>query len=148
MDPNKQLAQFISFHLHPHSTSYNAIEGVIYSTAIGNQVKDLLELLNKDFIDLNYDENTDAENFLTDLAQNLSKGKIVCLYVNTPKFDPIVFDQLTKLKDTNSFDIQVMSQDLSTLKIPGNAKIFMFSINDHSQVAEIADHLLDLRKVN
>ncbi len=148
MDPHKQLAQFVSFHLHPHSPGYNAIEGIVSVNAIGNQVKDLLELLNKDFVEIDYRDSDDAESFLTGLAENLSSGKIVVINLKNPKFDPVVFDQLIKLKETNSFDLLTKSKDLSSVKIPQDAKIFMLSLNEHTQLEEISDHLFDLRKVN
>ncbi|KKQ90071.1 MAG: hypothetical protein UT12_C0002G0002 [Candidatus Curtissbacteria bacterium GW2011_GWC2_38_9] len=152
MNAQKQLARFLSFHLHPHSSSYNTIEGIISPTNVRNQIRDLFSLLNVDYAEVTHEEKNDVFGFLQSLAEDLSKGKVIVVFANSVNFDPVIYDQLIKLRESNKFDIHQGSFDLRNTTIPSQAKIFLVTNeseqNTEDKMREITDHLLDLRKVS
>jgi hypothetical protein len=142
----KQLAHFINFHGHAHASSYNTIEGIIDFSGLREDIETVMGLLKKDFVALDYNVDMNFNDFLKKLLSCLVEGKTVFVYTNTLKLNPVVYDQLMNFRKNNSFSL-----DLSN-PISPEAKIFLVieDLGDKgsSEIYEIADHVLDLRKEN
>ena len=150
----KQLTQFLDFHLHPHASFYNTIDGIIFSYDLKKPIHDSMSLLQKDYIIIDYTKDTNFLDFLGNLADLLSQGKIIFISLQTLKLNPIIYDQLIQIREKNGFNIQIdNNRDLSTVKIDPQSKIFLLYQQKDSQesskeILNITDHLLDLRKVH
>lgn len=152
----KQLAQYINFHSHPHASFYNTIEGIVSKGDSKEDIEAVMKLLQKDYIFINYEQNKDVNTFLKELSNALSQNKTIFISTNTLKFDPVIFDQLIHFREYNGFNVKLIdgsNEDLSAKPISEDANLFLIYRQENDEKAPdelyaLTDHLLDLRKEN
>jgi hypothetical protein len=148
----KQLVRYLNFHLHPHASFYNTIDGIIFYKDFKKTIADSMDILKNEYSILDYKNETDFSVFLENLANLLSQDKVVFINLETLKLHPIIYDQLIQIREKNSFNIRLNNNcDLSLVKIHPNSKIFLIyqqtdNQSPNSEILNITDHLLDLRK--
>jgi hypothetical protein len=151
LDIQKKLAHYINFHNHPHSPSYNTIEGIISTFDLKPDVENVMKLLKKDYAFLQYEKDMNPNIFLRDLIDMLILGKNIFIRTKTLDLDPIIYDQFIQFREKNRFNVVLTDgsdEDLSEISLPQSAKIFLiFEGNSRAQsIYDLADHILDLRK--
>lgn len=146
------LTRYISFHAHPHASFYNTIEGIVSSEDIYKSIKNIMTLLNKDFIVLEYSEDIEDEGFLKRFASALENGKTILILTDTLQFSPFVYDQLMRFRDSNKLEIKLLNTATREEKnISPQANVFLLYKNvklkdNISEIYSIADHVLDVRR--
>ncbi len=140
---HNNLARFIKYHNHTHAPSYDTIEAIISTDDIKEDLGKVLNLLNKDFIILEYRKDIDITVFLKAFADALTSGKIILVNTDTLEFNPIVYDQFIQFRESNK--LTAVDTDIS----PDSNVFLVFNTSrdsNNSEIYSLADHVLDLRK--
>jgi hypothetical protein len=148
-DKQKSLAHFINFHSHLHASFYNTIDGIISSKDIKGDIENVMDLLRKDCLFIDYNLYINVNEFLNKLAHSLKTGKTVFIFTDTLSIDPLVYDQLMHVREHNSFSTILPDQDLSEITIHPQAKLFLVIKNKGEFVQKISlltDHILNLEE--
>lgn len=152
-DIQKQLAHFINFHHFSYPDEPNTIESIIASKDIRDDLSRVMQLLNMEYLFMNYQKDQDPFDFMVKISETMRDGEIVFLFLNEPILHPVVYDQFMSLRDCNRFNTFVSDKlGKISLKPPaGDAHIFLvFTMEKEKKpderIYDLTDHLLDLRE--
>lgn len=153
IDLQKQLAKFLSYNNHPHKPSYNVADSIVASSDIKVDMEKVADLLKLDYFPIEYNKNNDLNEFYNDWASGLISGKITIVYSDETSVDPIFYDQIMHVRESNSFNLlnpKVVKYDWSKQPISPSAHLFFVfkqpkDVKIADFVYELSDRVLDIR---
>lgn len=153
IDLQKQLAKFINYNNHPHQSSYNVVDSIVTLFDIKTDMQKVTDLLKLDYFPVDYNKGSNLYEFFNNWALGLISGKITVVYFDEASIDPVFYDQIIHLRESNSFNLlnqAVVKYDWSEQPIsPDSHLFFVFKQPKDIKIAnliyEVSDHILDIR---
>jgi hypothetical protein len=152
---NENLLDFIALHVHSHLPHYNTIDGIIASSNISDQIKEISEKLGQKWEFLDYSSEEDPDEFYRKFAQAIFEKNVIYIFVQSDKIDEEFYNHLYSIRLSNQFVRTGLSprNDHFINPLPEETHIFLVfdsqkTSNLNYQVWDMVDHCLETDKTN